>query len=147
MNRISGHPDQLQHSIPRSSGGDMALADVIKTALDQIHYIAKTETVFGEPIKAGDVTLIPVSKVSVGFAAGGGGKDDKCGAGAGTGGGVTVTPVAFIAITGDKVHVHPIGESDQTLSKILSYAPDVIKKIQKYMKKKDEVCEDTPGKE
>jgi uncharacterized spore protein YtfJ len=47
----------------------MSLSDVIKTALDQIKYIAKTETVIGEPIHAGGVTLIPVSRVSIGFAA------------------------------------------------------------------------------
>ena len=75
----------------------MALSDVIKTALDQLQYIAKTETVVGEPIKAGEVTLIPVSKVSIGFAAGGGGgKETQAGSGAGTGGGVNVTPIAFI---------------------------------------------------
>lgn len=117
----------------------MALAEVIKTALDQIQYIAKTETVIGEPISAGEVTLIPVSRISVGFAAGGGGKDDKYSTGAGTGGGININPVAFIAITGDKVHVYPITPEEQYLGKILSMAPDVIKKISKYLKKKDEM--------
>ncbi|MBD3343898.1 MAG: sporulation protein, partial [Chitinivibrionales bacterium] len=53
----------------------MSLSDVIQTALEKINYIAKTETVIGEPIVAGDVTLIPVSKISIGFAAGGGGNE------------------------------------------------------------------------
>jgi len=81
----------------------MSLSDVIKTALDQINYIAKTETVIGEPIRAGNVTLIPVSRVSIGFAAGGAGDEKKSGSGVGTGGGVSVTPVAFISIIDDKV--------------------------------------------
>ena len=116
----------------------MALAEVLKTALDQIQYIAKTETVIGEPIVAGSVTLIPVSRVSIGFAAGGGGKDDKYSSGAGTGGGVTITPVAFISISENRVQVHPVTPTDPFLSKIFSMAPEVAKKISEYFKKKDE---------
>jgi uncharacterized spore protein YtfJ len=115
----------------------MSLSDVIKTALDQINYIAKTETVIGEPIHAGKVTLIPVSRVSIGFAAGGGGNEGKSGSGAGTGGGVNITPVAFISIIDDKVQVHPVEKNDPGLGKILSLAPDLIKKVSKYMGKKD----------
>jgi uncharacterized spore protein YtfJ len=115
----------------------MSLSDVIKTALDQINFIAKTETVIGEPIHAGNVTLIPVSKVSIGFAAGGAGKDEKSGSGAGTGGGVNITPVAFISIIDDKVHVHLMSQSDPGLGKILSMAPDLIKQISKFLGKKD----------
>ena len=115
----------------------MSLSEVIKTALDQIQYIAKTETVIGEPIKAGAVTLIPVSRVSIGFAAGGGGKDDTSGSGAGTGGGVSITPVAFISVSEDRVQVHPVSPTDPVLSKILSMAPEAIKKVSQYFKKKD----------
>jgi uncharacterized spore protein YtfJ len=115
----------------------MALADIIKTALDQMQYIAKTETVIGEPIKAGTVTLIPVSRISIGFAAGGGGKDDKCSTGAGTGGGISITPVAFISVSEDRVQVHPVNPYDPILSKILSVAPDAIKKVSRYFKKDD----------
>ena len=114
----------------------MSLSDVIKTALDQINYIAKTETVIGEPIHAGNVTLIPVSRVSIGFAAGGAGDENKSGSGAGTGGGVSVTPVAFISIIDDKVQVHPVNKNDPSLGKILSMAPDLIKQVSKFMGKK-----------
>jgi uncharacterized spore protein YtfJ len=114
----------------------MSLSDVIKTALDQINFIAKTETVIGEPIVAGNVTLIPVSRISIGFAAGGAGNDGKSGSGAGTGGGVTITPVAFISIIDDKVHVHSMENNDPSLSKILSLAPELIKQASKFMGKK-----------
>jgi uncharacterized spore protein YtfJ len=114
----------------------MSLSDVIKTALDQINFIAKTETVIGEPIRAGNVTLIPVSRISIGFAAGGGGNDGKSGAGAGTGGGVTISPVAFISIIDDKVQVHLMEKNDPGLSKILSMAPDLIKQASRFMGKK-----------
>ncbi|HEX7511382.1 MAG TPA: spore germination protein GerW family protein [Chitinivibrionales bacterium] len=115
----------------------MSLSDVIKTALDQINFIAKTDTVIGEPIHAGNVTLIPVSKVSIGFAAGGAGKDEKSGSGAGTGGGVNITPVAFISIIDDKVQVHSMSKNDLDFGKLLSLAPDLIKHVSKFMHKKD----------
>ncbi|MDG5813534.1 spore germination protein GerW family protein [Chitinispirillales bacterium ANBcel5] len=121
----------------------MSLSEVIKTALDHIEHVAKTETVIGEPIKAGDITLIPVSKVSIGFAAGGGGKDDTCGSGAGTGGGVNVTPIALISVSEGNIEVHSVSQSDPSLSKLLAAAPDLWKKISKYVKKKDEIdCDD-----
>ena len=123
----------------------MSLADVIKTALDQMQYIAKTDTVIGEPITAGNVTLIPVSRVSIGFAAGGGGKDDKCGSGAGTGGGISITPVAFISIKDDRVQVHPVTPSDPLLSKIIAAAPDVAKKVSQFFSKKDESDKEKQG--
>lgn len=113
----------------------MALADIIKSALDQMTVIAKTETVVGEPIVAGEVTLIPVSRVSIGFAAGGAGNEQKSGGGAGTGGGITITPVAFIVVTGQKVQVQPLTPSDPVLQKILSLAPDVITNVAHYFKK------------
>jgi uncharacterized spore protein YtfJ len=117
----------------------MALNDVIKTALEQIKYIAQTETVIGEPIKAGDITLIPVSKVSIGFAAGSAAEKEKESAGAGTGGGINITPIAFISISDNHVQVHPLTPSDPIMGKILSYAPDIFKKLSKFMSKKDEM--------
>ena len=114
----------------------MALPDVIKAALDQIQIIAKTETVIGDPIIAGDVTLIPVSRVSIGFAAGGtGGTDTK--SGAGTGGGISIDPIAFITITKGRVDVVPLSKSDPMLQKILNMAPEIAAKIYNHFGKKD----------
>lgn len=113
----------------------MSLSEILKTALDQIQYIAKTKTVFGEPIQVGDVTLIPVSKVSVGFAAGGANSEKRSGAGTGTGGGVQVTPVALISISDGKVQIHPVEKSDPAFSKLVSMAPDIFKRVSKFMDK------------
>ncbi len=116
----------------------MSISDVITAALDRIQYIAKTETVIGEPVSAGNVTLIPVSKISVGFAAGGAGAgEQKSGSGAGTGGGINVTPVAFIAVVDDRVEVHPIERAEIDLQSLLVHAPDLFKRVSKYFRKKD----------
>ena len=111
----------------------MSLSDVITVALDRFHHIAKTETIFGEPLKLGDITLVPVSKVSIGFGAGGAGKDEKCNSGTGAGGGVTVTPVALISISGNGIEVHQLDKSD--LGDLLSIAPDAVKKLASVFKK------------
>jgi uncharacterized spore protein YtfJ len=116
----------------------MSLAEVIKTALDEIQYIARTETIVGEPITVGGVTLIPISKISVGFAAGGAGKEPKTGSGAGTGGGITVTPVGFITVIGEKVKMVPIGKDEIDFGKLLAMTPEAVKKVQQFMNKKEE---------
>jgi len=116
----------------------MPLSDVIKTSLEHIQHIARAETVFGEPVKVGEITLVPVSKVSIGFAAGGGGKDEKSGSGAGSGGGVSVTPVAFISISADgDINVHTLDDGEFDLGKLLAMAPEAVKKVSKFFKKKD----------
>jgi len=125
----------------------MPLADIINASLDRFHHIAKTETVFGEPLKVGDITLIPVSKVSIGFAAGGGGKDEKSGAGAGTGGGVTVTPVALVSVSKNGVEAHPLNNEIGDLGSLLAVAPDAVKKLIKMFKKKEDEEKDSGGDE
>ncbi len=113
----------------------MSLSEVLKTALDEIQYIAKTKTVFGEAVQAGNVTLIPVSKVSIGFAAGGANSEKRSGAGTGTGGGIQVTPVALISITGEKVQIHPVEKTDPAFNKLISMAPDIFKRVSKFLDK------------
>lgn len=86
---------------------DMPLSEVIKSSLESIKKVLDSNTVVGEPITVLDGTVIvPVSKISVGFASAGaeynGNKELKTknfGGGGGTG--ITVTPVCFIVITKD----------------------------------------------
>lgn len=120
----------------------MSLSEVLKTALEKMQYMSKTETVFGDPITAGDVTIIPVSKVSIGFAGGGAESSKGPGSGTGAGGGVSVIPVAFISVTGSKVQIHPLEKSDPGLQKIISMAPEVIGKISKFMDKREKKKKD-----
>jgi len=103
-------------------------------------------TIVGEPITTADgITLIPVSKVSFGFA--GGGSDysqkqtSKSGFGGGTGAGVSVTPVAFLIVKGeevDMIYITPPALS--SVDRIIETVPEVIDKITDFMgKDKEEV--------
>lgn len=110
----------------------MSVHDTIGSLLSEVKHLAKSETVFGDPIQAGDTTLVPVSKISMGFAAGGSGKKDG---NSGTGGGVQVTPVALVSITDGKVQVHTMDNSSSDIARILSLAPDLIDTVTKKLKK------------
>ncbi len=91
----------------------MPLKEIIDAALSKIGSVADVNTVIGDPITLpGNVTVIPFSKVSVGFASGGsefGGKKEKPDGSAyfagGNGAGVSVTPLGFIAVEDGKVRL------------------------------------------
>ncbi|MCK9475123.1 MAG: sporulation protein [Candidatus Muirbacterium halophilum] len=111
----------------------MALNDVVKTLIDELKNSIQCQTVIGNPIVAGEITIIPVSKVSFGFAAGGGEKKKLPGFGAGTGGGASVEPVAFIVISGNDVKVMGLKKSDKWMDKLLD--PENYEKLNEVFKK------------
>lgn len=138
------------------------MSEVIKETIDKVKSIADTKTVIGDPITLIEgVTILPVSRVSVGAALGGGEygakKDrrkeqtekvvtDNFGGGGGTA--VTVTPVAFLVITADgETRLLNIGENTgyfgnamlgavNGLDAALDKAPDIIQKIKGLFRKK-----------
>ena len=102
----------------------MAIEKLAETLLEKLRYITKAETVIGEPIQAGESTVIPVSRVSVGF----GGHQNK-GDTSASGGGASVEPVAFLVIRGDDVRIMPITKDSSLVSKIMDIVPDVVNKF------------------
>jgi uncharacterized spore protein YtfJ len=114
----------------------MSVENLIKTVLQEFRELARTETVVGKPIAIEDTVIVPVSKISFGFGAGGG-KGAKDDGGGGTAGGGSVEPVGFIVITKGKAQLIPMQESEMSIGKLLSYAPDVIKKIKDFKEKRD----------
>ena len=112
------------------------LESLIERVLGELHRMVKTETIIGEPVEAGAVTLIPVSKISFGFGAGGGseGKGQS-----GTGGGASVEPIAFVVVHADgKTQILPIGDKESGLSQLAQLMPEALAKVKKYMAKKKE---------
>ncbi len=114
----------------------MSVENMIKTFLQEFKELAQTETVVGKPIAVDDTVIVPVTKISFGFGAGGGkgGKDDG---GGGTAGGGSVEPVGFIVIRKGKVQLIPMQESEMSIGKLLSFAPDVIKKVKEFREKRE----------
>ncbi len=111
---------------------------LIERVLGELHRIVQTRTVVGEPVVAGGLTLIPVSKISFGFGAGGG-KDGK--GQSGTGGGATVEPIAFVVIDGDgKAQLLSLQDKEVSWGQLIQLMPDAVGKIKSFVgrDKKDE---------
>lgn len=123
---------------------DNPARELIKSILDELKAIAKTETIVGEPITIGDKTIVPICKITLGFGAGGGTggtKDKGEGAGSGGGGGVVIFPAAFIVIKGDEVSV--LGVKPGKWEYILEAIPGIIEKFREGKKGKKEKEEKT----
>jgi len=98
-------------------------------------------TIVGEPVTTADgITLIPVSKLSFGFAGGGSdiaGKGEPAnGFGGGIGAGVRIEPVAFIVVKGENVkllHVTPPAAS--TVDRIIETVPEIFDKVTDFIGK------------
>jgi uncharacterized spore protein YtfJ len=110
------------------------IEQIIERVMGELQQIVKTETVIGEPLQTGNITIIPVSKVSFGFAAGSGKKEHSQ---SGTGGGATVEPIAFLVIdeTG-KIQVTPIGDRETSIGQLVELVPEAFEKIKRFVEKK-----------
>ena len=116
--------------------------DLMETTMQKVKEMIDANMIVGEPISTADgITLIPVSKLSFGFAGGGSDfakKPEPVGAfGGGIGAGVNVTPIAFIIVKGDSVrllHISPPAAT--TLDRVIETVPEVIDKISDFIDKK-----------
>lgn len=100
----------------------------------------KTETVVGQPIVVGEVTLVPIISVMFGCGTGGGtGSDNKgmTGNGAGGGGGARISPNAILVIKKDEVTMLPV-KGKNNLDNLINMVPDIVSKIN--FKKEDGTC-------
>lgn len=97
----------------------MGLDSMVHTMLERLQLTLRSETVIGDPITVGNKTIIPVTKVTFGFGAGGGEKQKEADFGGGSGGGATIEPVAFICISGDDVSLMAFRETETIYDKLL----------------------------
>ncbi len=105
---------------------------IFKTFLPQLKSFVKSETVFGDPYSVGEITLIPVNSVKVGFGFGAGDVTKKMDS-SGGGGGVLLTPVAFIVIKDGDVTIHNL--SSGSFENVLNKAPEALDKLIKILQK------------
>ncbi len=113
------------------------LPNMLENTIAKIREMVDANSVVGEPIVTADgVTIIPISKISVGL--GGGGSDfvsknlnhHENPFGGGVGAGVKVTPVAFIIVKDGSVRILPIATpANTTADRIVEMVPDTLDKI------------------
>ena len=112
------------------------LPNMLENTISKIREMVDVNSVIGNPITTPDgVTIIPVSKVSVGF--GGGGSDftsNKDAFGGGAGGGVKVTPICFLIVKDGAVRMMPVAApANSTADRIVEQVPDVLDKIASFI--------------
>ena len=112
---------------------DTKVKELITASMDKIHEMADANTIMGKPVQVdGGVTIIPVSKVSYGFAGGGSdlpSKTDKELFGGASGAGVTVTPLGFLVISNGEVQLMQMNLDVSTSSAIVNMVPEVFNKV------------------
>lgn len=114
---------------------------IMNTTMEKIKQMVDVNTIIGDPINVADGTvIIPVSKVSYGFASGGSdfqGKQErpKDLFGGGTGAGITITPVAFLTISGGEVKMLQVDPYVSPADRVIGLVPEVVDKIGSLFKK------------
>ena len=121
------------------------LPNMLENTIAKIREMVDVNSVIGTPITTPDgVTIIPVSKVSVGF--GGGGSDfskkDQTAElpfGGGVGGGVKVNPICFLVVKDGNVRMLSVpAPANSTTERIVEMIPDTLDKITAYLDSKKE---------
>lgn len=117
---------------------------IIQQVSNTLSDVAQSDVVVSAPMQLGEITLVAISRVAVGFGgAGGEGEGERSrqrakdpqgsgtGQGGGSGGGAIVRPVAVVVFTEDGVKVLPIAEREGKLEKLFDQVPALIERFQK----------------
>jgi len=116
---------------------------LMTTAMESIKGMVEANTIIGDPVKSPDGSMIiPVSKVGFGFAAGGSEFSNQSSSdsdatlpfGGGSGGGVSITPIAFLIISENKLRMVHLDQHTHIYEKMIDFAPQVVEKVQEIMK-------------
>ena len=119
------------------------ISEIIKSSLESIKTFANTNVIIGDPIStSAGITLIPISKLTVGFIGGGVDYGQKKIAhtqnfGGGSGTGLSITPIAILTVDRDaNTGVIPLNEKKQLSDKFFSFierSPELIDRFKSIM--------------
>jgi sporulation protein YtfJ len=125
---------------------DHPIEGMMNTTLEKIKQMVDINSIVGDPITSPDGSIIiPVSKISYGFASGGSDFPSKTQTekeffGGGTGAGVSINPVAFITICNGSVKLLQIDPYNSTADRIIGMFPEVVDKISSFVGSKKGDC-------
>ena len=108
---------------------------LMNVTMDKIRQMADSNTIIGKPIKTDDgTTILPVSRISFGFASAGTDFDGKNAAnkdlfGGGSGAGVNIQPVAFLVVKDGCVRTIQLSDGSNTVDRALTMLPELVDKV------------------
>ena len=114
---------------------------LMNVTMDKIRQMADSNTIIGKPIKTDDgTTILPVSRISFGFASAGTDFDGKNAAnkdlfGGGSGAGVNIQPVAFLVVKDGCVRTIQLSDGSNTIDRALTMLPELVDKVSALLKK------------
>ena len=115
---------------------------ILKTTIEKVRDLVDVSTIIGEPINLPDgLTIIPISKVTYGFASGGSDFPSKNNVelfGGAGGAGITINPVAFLVVKDGDVTIKHIVSNDNAVERAVSLVPEMFDKVTKLTSKKKE---------
>jgi len=119
--------------------------EVLTITMQKVRELVDVNTIVGQPIQAEGVTLIPVSRVSLGFGTGGtefSSKNQKPGEenafGGGSGAGVSIKPVAFLVVKGDSVRLLPVEPPNSAIDRVIDMVPELMDRVGAFLDKQQE---------
>lgn len=125
--------------------------ELVELVIAKLETVSKSDAVVGEPIELGEVTIVPLTRLSIGMGVGGGegegegfgphghgreiraakAKSKGKGVGGGSGGGATLRPVGVAIFTKEGVEVLPIADKKGLIDRIFDRVPDLVEMVQK----------------
>ena len=116
---------------------------LMNVTMDKIRQMADSNTIIGKPIKTDDgTTILPVSRISFGFASAGTDFEGKNAAnkdlfGGGSGAGVNIQPVAFLVVKDGCVRTIQLSDGSNTIDRALTMLPELVDKVSALLKKEE----------
>lgn len=110
---------------------------IMESTLERMRQMVDTSTIIGEPMVTGDVTLIPVSRISYGFGSGGTDLPSKQNAelfGGAGGGGISISPVAFIVIENGRCRMMQINSYTSSADRAIAMIPELVDRVTELLK-------------
>ncbi len=115
---------------------------ILKTTIEKVRDLVDVSTIIGEPINLPDgLTIIPVSKVTYGFASGGSDFPSKNNVelfGGAGGAGITINPVAFLVVKDGDVTIKHITANDNAVERAVTMVPEMFDKVTSFVSKNKE---------
>ena len=125
------------------------LPNMLDGTLEKLRQMVDGNSIIGDAIHIGeDVTVIPISKISLGVAGGGADyvskhpNNQENPFGGGVGAGVQVTPVAFLVVKGDNIRMLPVGTpATTTVDRLVEMIPETLDKITDFIDSRSQKAE------